>query len=208
MWESIAEIVRGVVVIVLGAGVLALCNRLFRQITRSRWTAIALHLVAYGVSAVVAVLLSMFLVFGSYTGPALTVQTQVPAAARQIQEPPQEPAAARQIQEPTKAKRTYKFFDRNSHCAGDRTVEWYVAATEGWMIDIHSIEDANSATQKSVYKGVQDKSKDGFYVRGRLGNDGSCVKAFGAIIAKDARGELSVSGTYTEIRDVAVSDQP
>ena len=95
------------------------------------------------------------------------------------------------------------FGSTNDHCAGPRDVRWHVPAKEGWKIDVTSIQVKPTViSSKSSYSGVTDATKDGFYIVGRIVNRGNCVKAFGKVVARDARGTLRVSGTYQEIRQV------
>ena len=115
-------------------------------------------------------------------------------------EPPEE--TEHQMVMETK-KRTFSFGRRNSHCSGSQDVRWPVKATPGWEINIHSIKDEVTVqSSRSNYDGVVDKTKDGFFVKGRVINSGDCIKAFGRTIAKDGRGSLHVQGTYIETRMV------
>ena len=60
----------------------------------------------------------------------------------------------------------------------------------GWEIDVNSIKVTPTViSSKSSYSGVADATKDGFYIAGRIVNNGNCVKAFGHTVARDARGE-------------------
>ena len=91
----------------------------------------------------------------------------------------------------------------NDHCAGPRDVRWHVRADDGWEIDVASIDvRATVISSKSSYSRVTDATKDGFYIEGRIVNRGRCVKAFGQVVARDARGTLRVSGRYQETRQV------
>ena len=95
----------------------------------------------------------------------------------------------------------------NDHCAGARDVRWHFAASDGWQIDVTSIDiRATVVSSKSSYSGVVDATEEGFYVTGRIVNRGNCVKAFGTVIAKDARGTLRVAGTYRETRMVPATN--
>ena len=97
--------------------------------------------------------------------------------------------------------RSVNFGKTNDHCAGPRDVRWPVRAEEGWEIDVNSIKVTPTViSSKSSYSGVTDATKDGFDIKGRIVNRGNCVKAFGQVVARDARGTLRVSGTYRETR--------
>ena len=97
---------------------------------------------------------------------------------------------------------TFRFSSTNDHCAGNRDVEWPIRARESWLIDVTSIEVRPNATNKSSYHGVTDRTEEGFTIRGRVGNRGECVRVFGKVIARDARGTLKVSGSYVERQPV------
>ena len=99
-------------------------------------------------------------------------------------------------------ERTVNFGHTNDHCAGPRDVRQHFPADDGWEIDVASIDvRATVISSKSSYSGVIDATKEGFYVVGRIVNRGNCVKAFGQVVARDARGSLRVSGTYQETRE-------
>ena len=101
-----------------------------------------------------------------------------------------------------RAERSYAVGDTNSHCAGPRDVSWRVEATEGWKIDIDTINfSPTTLSSKSVYKGVTDRTERGFSIKGRVVNRGNCVKLLGQLVSKDARGSLRVAGTYEEFRE-------
>lgn len=105
---------------------------------------------------------------------------------------------------PQSRERSLAYYAINDHCRGARDVRWTVRADEGWEIDVNSIKvEATSISKKSSYSGVQNMSKDGFDIVGRIVNHGSCVSVFGKIVTKDARGSLRVYGTYLETRQVS-----
>ena len=101
-------------------------------------------------------------------------------------------------------ERSFFFGRRNSHCSRTHNVRWHVKATPGWEIDIHSIkEKVTVKSSRSNYDGIGvDKTKDGFFVTGRVINSGNCIKVFGKVVTKDGRGSLNVSGTYIETQMV------
>ena len=100
-------------------------------------------------------------------------------------------------------ERSVNYNKVNDHCAGPKDVRWSVRAQEGWEIDVTSINvRPTSISSKSSYSGVENVTKDGFEIAGRIANNGSCIKAFGKVITKDGRGFLRVSGTYQETRQV------
>ncbi len=95
------------------------------------------------------------------------------------------------------------FYRVNDHCADPQNVRWTVKAEEGWEIDVNAIQvKATSKSRESIYSGVENATKDGFDIVGRLVNNGTCVREplTGAILIRDARGSLRVYGKYTEIR--------
>ena len=98
-------------------------------------------------------------------------------------------------------ERHYARGETNDHCQGARTVRWRVDATDGWSIVEESINIGPTVeSTESTYNGVQEVSENGFTVVGRIVNHGSCVRLFGETVARDARGTLRVTGTYTERR--------
>ena len=100
-------------------------------------------------------------------------------------------------------ERPLAYYKINDHCAGPKNVRWSVRAEEGWEIDVNSIKvKATSISSKSSYSGVENVTKDGFDIVGRIVNHGSCISAFGTVIAKDGRGSLRVYGSYRETRQV------
>ena len=104
-------------------------------------------------------------------------------------------------EEPAYRKRTVEFGHTNDHCAGAKNIRWHVLAAKGWEIDVNSIQVNDTVlSSKSSYGGVTEATKEGFYIVGRVVNRGNCVKAFGNVLARDARGSLRVRGTYVERR--------
>ena len=98
-------------------------------------------------------------------------------------------------------ERPIAFYKINDHCAGPKDVRWPVRAEEGWEIDVTSINvTATSVSSESSYSGVENVTKDGFDIVGRIVNSGSCISAFGTVIARDGRGSLRVYGSYRETR--------
>ena len=108
-----------------------------------------------------------------------------------------------------KPKTVFKEFDRyhrNGHCverATDVRSMWRVEATEGWRIDFESVAvRITTQSTNSSYGGVEEIGDgEGFYVLGSVVNNGECVYVLDQRIAKDARGALGISGTYTETQD-------
>ena len=97
-------------------------------------------------------------------------------------------------------QRNFDRSHRNRHCQGSTIIDWTVKPDVGWLIDVTTIELSSSKSSKSDYYGYTDATVNGFRVRGRVGNRGECVKVFGKLVARDARGTLSVRGTYHEYR--------
>ena len=131
-----------------------------------------------------------------------------PVAFKQVAFSPQEETQEGdgELQVETR-ERKVDYGETNDHCAGARDVRWHFPAVNGWKIDTNSIEIGPTVvSSKSSYSGVVDESEDGFYVKGRIVNRGNCVKAFGTVIAKDARGTLRVAGTYRETRMVPATN--
>ena len=89
---------------------------------------------------------------------------------------------------------------QNAHCSRSTSIEWSVTAQEGWQIEVDSVELTSSASAESIYFGVVDLTPQGFRITGRVSNRGQCVKILGRPVARDARGSLSVNGTYREVR--------
>ena len=91
---------------------------------------------------------------------------------------------------------------QNAHCSRSTSIKWPVTAEEGWQIEVDSVELTSSASAKSIYFGVVDLTPQSFRITGRVSNRGQCVKILGRPVARDARGSLSVNGTYREVRYV------
>lgn len=127
-------------------------------------------------------------------------QVELPNPTREVKAPPKKAQPETKIEVET---RTFAFSRRNSHCSGSHRVKWPVKATPGWEIDIHSIQDKVTVkSSRSNYDGIVEKTKDGFFVTGRVINSGNCVKVLGQVVAKDGRGSLHVKGSYKETRKV------
>ena len=94
---------------------------------------------------------------------------------------------------------------RNGHCEHTTNIRWEVRASEGWEIDVTSLALVPSTSSKSAYYGVSDLTKHGFTINGRVSNNGDCVRVLGKVVARDGRGNLNVSGTYNEVRQIVES---
>ena len=105
------------------------------------------------------------------------------------------------VQTETRERIVNKSF-RNEHCEDPTNVRWEVRAAEGWEIDVTSLFLIPSASSKSTYYGISDLTKDGFTIAGSVSNIGDCVTVLGQVVARDKRGNLSVLGTYNEVREV------
>ncbi len=168
-----------------------------------RWQSIPLSIVV-STMCILAVLTMVRILFDQTGTDDSTVTTTVEQSTNQPSEEQMEPPEETEPQMAKETKeRTFSFSRRNRHCSGSHSVRWPVSATPGWEIDIHSIKDnVTVKSSRSNYDGVVDKTKDGFFIVGRVINSGNCVKAFGQTIAKDGRGSLHVEGTYIETRMV------
>ncbi|MDE0101011.1 MAG: hypothetical protein OXN89_01400 [Bryobacterales bacterium] len=98
--------------------------------------------------------------------------------------------------------RNFVFGKTNDHCQGPQDVRWRVPADEGWTIEPDSVEAyALVQSEKSSFYGVTLEPDGGaFQINGRIVNNGNCIRLFGKVIAKDARGSLRVRATYRETR--------
>ena len=96
--------------------------------------------------------------------------------------------------------RAVKLSHKNPHCHRYTKINWKVNADVGWKIDPNSIKIKPYTSSKSSYSGIRDASSSGFTISGQVVNRGDCVKVFGKTVARDARGLLSVTGTYKEIK--------
>ena len=97
--------------------------------------------------------------------------------------------------------RTFEFSRTNNHCESTDEVRWQVTADEGWEIDVTSIEsNVTTRSSKSSYDGVVGATIEGFFIEGRLTNNGDCIRLFGKVVARDGRGRLRVTGSYQETR--------
>lgn len=102
-------------------------------------------------------------------------------------------------------ERTVERHFQNGHCENSTNIKWEVRAADGWRIDVTSLKLAPvSMSSKSSYFGVSDLTEDGFAMNGRVSNKGECVTVLGKAVARDGRGQLTVAGTYNEIREVEV----
>ena len=97
-------------------------------------------------------------------------------------------------------QRTVRRSFENPHCSDPTNISWDVRAADGWQIDVASVTLVSSTSSKSAYHGVSDLSEDGFAINGRVSNDGQCVTVLDRRVARDVRGNLTVSGTYNEVR--------
>ena len=105
--------------------------------------------------------------------------------------------------QPETRERPVALYKLNDHCADPQNVRWTIKASEGWEIDVASIEiEATSVSSKSSYTGVQNATKTGFDIVGRVVNSGRCVREplTRTLIIKDGRGSLRIYGKYTEIQ--------
>lgn len=107
-----------------------------------------------------------------------------------------------QICQPETRERAVSRYKLNEHCEGPQDVRWTIKASEGWEIDVTSIAvKATSVSSQSSYIGVQNETKNGFDIVGRVVNSGKCIKdpITGTPIIKDGRGSLRVQGKYNEM---------
>ena len=95
--------------------------------------------------------------------------------------------------------RTAFFYLVNDYCDVPRDTLWAVEADEGWSIDVTTISDTSSAQGEnlSAYIRVEDDAS-GFKRAVRVVNERSCVSAFGKVVARDTRGAVAATVTYTE----------
>ena len=168
-----------------------------------RWQSIPLAIVVSTI-CILAVFTMVHVVFDQTGADDSSVTTEV---EQRIDQPSEEQTGPPEETEPRMVRETkerrFSFGRRNGHCSGPHNVRWPVKATPGWEIDLHSIEDKVTVkSSRSNYDGVVDKTKDSFFVTGRVINSGDCIRAFGKTIAKDGRGSLHVKGTYIETRMV------
>jgi len=99
--------------------------------------------------------------------------------------------------------RTYDYGETNDHCAAPYPVAWRREATDGWRITNVDGIGPTAVSSRSVYGGVEiDPDGGGFTVRGRIVNNGDCVRILGETVARDGRGTLRIAGTYEERREV------
>lgn len=124
---------------------------------------------------------------------------------------PSSPAQVESMTEPEEIvrtetrERTVERSFRNGHCEDPTNIRWEVRAAEGWQIDVTSLALVPAASSKSAYYGVSNLTEHGFTINGRVSNNGDCVRVLGKVVARDGRGNLNVSGTYNEVREVVES---
>ena len=89
---------------------------------------------------------------------------------------------------------------RNEHCQDPQAMNIRVSPTgTGWLIEPTTIEVTNSSSSsKSTFEGIFDKSETGYSVRGRVVNNGTCVKVDGVPLIKDGRGSLTIDTIHSE----------
>lgn len=99
-------------------------------------------------------------------------------------------------------EREFEFGQTNDHCQSARSVTWTVPADAGWRIEANSVEvTVLSRSEKSSYEGETiEPDGSGFSISGRIVNRGNCVRVFGNVVARDARGTLRVRARYRETR--------
>ena len=138
---------------------------------------------------------------GEATGPLDTQEVAAQEATASVADVSAETASPPPVIE----RRTRKFerYYQNGHCQGTTAIDWWVQAQDGWEIDVTTIDPTvTTESSKSAYFGIVDDGSSGFRVTGRVANNGSCVKVFGEVVARDGRGHLGVQGTYEEFRRV------
>ena len=130
-----------------------------------------------------------------------SVNQEPTPAGEAREEPVTEP-----VTEPEPAIETTRVrrFDRgtvNEHCQPPRDVRWTISAEEGWEIVVGTVEvDVTSVSSRSSYGSVENETSRSFDVVGRIVNNGECIEVLGNTVARDGRGSLSVTGSYTERR--------
>lgn len=93
------------------------------------------------------------------------------------------------------SEREADFRYRNDHCQGPRPIAWPVEPDEGFEIDTERAPEVSvNHSKKSDYFGYGNVTADGFTIRGRVANSGTCIG--GGKIARDARGHLNVNVKY------------
>ena len=98
--------------------------------------------------------------------------------------------------------RSENFSDSNGHCAGGRDKIWtFNSLGAPWKIDVNSISDrSHSVSSKSKYHGKRSVSHNGFQIAARIENNGECIKVLGKVVARDGRGSVSGSVSWTEYK--------
>ena len=130
------------------------------------------------------------------TPPTTAELAESPEPRTEVGSPPKAGEAARTETRERTVRRNFE----NPHCADPTNIRWDVRAADGWRIDVASVALVSSTSAKSAYHGVSDLSEDGFVINGRVSNDGECVTVLDKQVARDVRGNLTVSGTYNEVR--------
>ena len=197
MTENIDIIVS--IVTILGV-VCGVCYNLQERVSwlRRIWIGLA------AIVSITALYVIVLLAIGLFRGPdqESTWKDKLQDVVR-LSSTPDDSAEISQIDQVETRVRTIDFGETNDHCASAKPVRWPFRAEEGWEIDVSSIKvKAIVQSSKSSFSGVEDVTKHGFYVVGRIVNSGSCVKVFGKVVTKDGRGKLHVSGSYRETRKV------
>lgn len=129
---------------------------------------------------------------------ATTERAEAPEPRTEVGSAPESGETARTETRERTVRRSFE----NPHCADPTNIRWNVRAADGWRIDVASVALVSSTSSKSAYYGVSDLSEDGFAINGRVSNDGECVTVLDKQVARDVRGNLTVSGTYNEVRQV------
>lgn len=97
-----------------------------------------------------------------------------------------------------------KYFDfTNSHCSSPMAFAEHIKPRDGWKILESSVRvSTKSVTPGSAGLSLRKVEADGFDVVGRVLNRGKCIKVFGSVQSKDARGWVKGTAHWTEVRDV------
>lgn len=96
-----------------------------------------------------------------------------------------------------------RFYERNDHCSKSNRASWRVSASEGWEIDVSSIQPTiDTQSSNSHFIGMSSVSPQGFTLDALVRNNGECIRAFGSTISKDARGSIGITVKYIEYREV------
>ena len=105
----------------------------------------------------------------------------------------------REVRELAPRTRRATFHYVNQDCSARRDTTWRVMPDRGWTIDVNSVREVDVLlSDGATYSGATNTGV-GFEATIQIPNRGSCLSAFGGILARDIRGGATVVLEYVEL---------